>query len=160
MKPIALLWAVTATLTLAVGEARAQLLQYGPNITLEQARRVAASAEALAQKNGWPVAVAVVDTAGNLVLFHRLDHTMTGSLRLAVDKAYSAAAFRRPGRAFQDMLAGGTDGSRVLAVHGAIPMDGGLPLVIDGKVVGGIGVSGATADQDGQVARAGADAAR
>ena len=130
---------------------------YGPSITLEDARRAAAPALAEALKNNWTMAVAIVDTAGHLVYFERMDDTQTGSVTVAVDKARSAALFKRPTKAFQDALAGGGDGLRVLALTGAVPVEGGLPLVVAGRIVGAIGVSGGTSPQDGQCARAGAN---
>jgi glc operon protein GlcG len=143
-------------LVLVSGVASAQVPQYGNNITLDQARKVYAGAESEARKNNWPVAIAVVDTAGNLVLFQRLDNTQTASGKIALDKAVSAAIFRRPTKVFQDGLAKGGENLRILALQGASPVEGGLPIVQDGKIIGGIGVSGVTADQDGQIAKAGA----
>jgi glc operon protein GlcG len=138
--------------------AGAQVPQYGSNVTLEQARKFAAAAESEAKKNGWPVAIAVVDTAGLLVHYVRMDNTQTGSVQASIDKAVSAAMYRRPTKAFQDAVAGGGAGLRALNLRGASAVDGGTPLTLDGKIIGGIGVSGVTADQDGIVAKAGADA--
>src|SRR5690349_9988585 len=103
------------------------------------------------------MAIAIVDNAGQLVMFQRADNTQTGSVAVSQDKAMSAAMFRRPTKAFQDALAKGGDGLRILALRGATPIDGGLPLTVDGKIVGGIGVSGGTSEQDGVVAKAGVD---
>jgi glc operon protein GlcG len=130
---------------------------YGAPITLEQAKKVAAPALAEAAKNNWNMAVAIVDPSGNLVYYEKMDATQLGSANVAVEKARSAALFKRPTKTFQDALAGGGDGLRVLRVSGAIPIEGGLPLIIDGKIAGGIGVSGGTSAQDGQCAKAGAD---
>lgn len=141
---------------LASGAGLAQVPQYGNNITLDHARKVYAAAEAEAKKNNWPVAIAIVDTAGNLVLFQRLDNTQTASMKVAVDKAVSAAIYRRPTKVFQDGLAKGGENLRILSLTGASPVEGGLPIVQDGRIIGGIGVSGVTADQDGQIAKAGA----
>jgi glc operon protein GlcG len=146
-----------AVLALAASAAFAQVPQYGSNITLDQARKAMAGAESEARKNNWPVAIAIVDTAGNLVLYQRLDNTQTGSVKVAQDKAVSAAIFRRPTKVFQDGLAKGGENMRILALQGASPVEGGLPIVMDGKIVGGIGVSGVTADQDGQIAKAGTE---
>jgi uncharacterized protein GlcG (DUF336 family) len=146
-----------AALVFAAGLAQAQIPQYGSNVTLEQARKAVAAAEAN-PKNGWPMAIAVVDNAGTLVYFMKMDGTQTASVGVAQDKAASAATYRRPTKAFQDGLAKGGDGWRILTLPGANAVEGGLPLVIDGKIIGGIGVSGATADQDGVAAKAGADA--
>jgi glc operon protein GlcG len=147
--------AAAMALALASGVASAQVPQYGNNITLDQARKVLASAETEAKKNNWPVAIAIVDTAGNLVLFQRLDNTQTASMKIAVDKAVSAAIFRRPTKVFQDGLAKGGENLRILSLSGASPVEGGLPIMQEGRIIGGIGVSGVTADQDGQIAKAG-----
>jgi glc operon protein GlcG len=128
---------------------------YGPPIALEAAKKVAAPALAEAARNNWAMAVAVVDTAGDLVYFERMDATQIASATVAVDKARSAARFKRPTKAFQDTLASGGDGLRVLGIKGAVPVEGGVPIVVDGKIVGAIGVSGGTSAQDGQVAAAG-----
>lgn len=133
---------------------------YGSPITLETAKKVAAPALAEAARNNWAMAVAVVDPAGDLVYFERMDATQVGSVAVSIDKARSAARFKRPTKAFQDTLAAGGEGLRVLALNGAVPVDGGLPLVVDGKIVGAIGVSGGTSAQDGQCAKAGADVVR
>src|SRR5918993_486551 len=127
-------------------------------ITLDAAKKVAAPALAEASRNNWAMAVAVVDGAGDLVYFERMDATQSGSVVVAIDKARSAARFKRPTKAFQDMLAAGGEGWRVLGLHGAVPVEGGVPIVIDGKIVGAIGVSGGTSPQDGQCARAGVEA--
>jgi glc operon protein GlcG len=141
----------TASLTRAQG-----VMYYGPSINAETAKKVAAPAIAEARKNNWTMAVAIVDTAGDLVYFERMDDTQVGSVDVAIAKARSAARFKRPTKAFQDALAAGGEGLRILALDGAIPVDGGLPLVSGGKVVGAIGLSGGTSAQDGQVAAAGA----
>jgi uncharacterized protein GlcG (DUF336 family) len=104
------------------------------------------------------MAVAIVDTAGNLVYFEKMDGTQTGSVKVAIEKARSAALFKRPTKVFQDALAAGGEGLRILRLEGAVPVDGGFPLLMDAKIVGAIGVSGATSQQDGQCAKAGADA--
>src|SRR5580765_5548563 len=134
--------------------------RYGSNIAIDAAKKVAAPALAEAAKNGWLMAVAIVDTAGALVYFERMDSTQSGSVAIAQDKARAAALFKRPTKAFQDMLAGGGDGLRVLGLRGAVPVEGGIPIVIDGQIVGAIGVSGGTSPQDGQCARAGAEAVK
>lgn len=130
---------------------------YGLPITLENARKAAAPALAEAVKNNWNVAVAIVDPGGNLVYYEKMDNTQLGSANVAIDKAKTAAAFKRPSKAFQDALAGGGDGLRVLGLKGVTPVEGGIPLVMDGKIVGAIGVSGATSAQDAQCAKAGAE---
>lgn len=131
------------------------MLPYGP-ISLAQARKIVAAAEVEAVKNRWPVVICVVDSGGHLLLLERLDDTQLGSVEVAQAKARSAAAFRRPTKSFQDTLAAGGEGLRVLKLPGAIPVEGGVPLVLDGKIIGAIGVSGVTSQQDGMVASAGA----
>jgi len=135
------------------------MIPYGLPIALEMAKQAAAPALAEARKNNWTMAVAIVDAAGNLVYFEKMDATQTGSVAVAIDKARSAALFKRRTKALQDALAAGGEGLRVLALQGAVPVEGGLPLVMDGKFIGAIGVSGGTSPQDGQCARAGVDAA-
>jgi glc operon protein GlcG len=130
---------------------------YGLPISLENAKKAAAPAMAEAAKNGWNMAVAIVDPAGNLVYYEKMDNTQLGSANVAIDKARSAALFKRPTKAFQDALAAGGDAVRILSLKGAVPVEGGIPLVVDGKIVGAIGVSGATSAQDAQCAKAGAD---
>ena len=132
---------------------------YGSAITVAAAKKVAAAALAEAQKNTWAMAVAIVDTGGHLVYFEKMDGTQTGSVTVAQKKARSAALFKRPTKAFQDTLAAGGDGLRVLGIRGAVPVEGGLPIVIDGAIVGAIGMSGGTSQQDGQCAQAGVRAA-
>jgi uncharacterized protein GlcG (DUF336 family) len=132
--------------------------QYGLAIGVETAKKVAAPALAEARRNGWAMAVAIVDPAGDLVYFEKMDATQVGSVAISIDKARSAARFKRPTKAFQDVLAGGGEGLRMLGLEGAVPVEGGVPIVVDGKIVGAIGVSGGTSPQDGQCARAGADA--
>jgi glc operon protein GlcG len=130
---------------------------YGPPISLEAAKKVAAPALAEAAKNNWNMAVAIVDPGGNLVYYEKMDNTQIGSAHVSVEKARSAALFKRPTKAFQDALATGGENLRILALPGAVPLEGGIPLLIDGKIVGAIGVSGMTSAQDAQCAKAGAD---
>jgi glc operon protein GlcG len=131
---------------------------YGPGITLDQAKKAMAGAEAEAKKNNWPVVITILDSGGNLVMSQRLDGAQFGSVEVARDKAYSAVAFRRPTKAFEDVLAQGGASLRLLNLKGASMLDGGLPIVVDGKIVGGIGVSGVTGAQDAQIGKAGVDA--
>lgn len=130
---------------------------YGLPISLENAKKAAAPALAEAAKNNWNVAVAIVDPAGNLVYYEKMDNTQLGSANVAIDKARSATLFKRPTKAFQDTLATGGDSVRILRLQGAMPLEGGIPLLMDGRIVGAIGVSGATSAQDAQCAKAGAD---
>jgi glc operon protein GlcG len=130
---------------------------YGLPISVDAAKKAAAPAIAEAHKNNWTVAVAIVDTAGNLVYYEKMDGTQLGSANIAIAKARCAALFKRPTKAFQDALAGGGAGLRVLGLEGVVPVEGGIPIVMDGKIVGAIGVSGDTSDHDGECAKAGAD---
>ena len=130
---------------------------YGMSINLDNAKKAAGPALAEARKNNWAMAVAIVDTGGSLVYFEKLDNTQLGSVQIAINKARSAAQFKRPTKAFQDALAAGGEGLRILRLEGAVPVEGGFPLVMDGKIVGAIGVSGGTSAQDAQCAKAGAD---
>jgi glc operon protein GlcG len=130
---------------------------YGPPISLENAKKAATQALEEARKNNWTMAVAVVETNGALVYYEKIDNTQIGSAEEAVRKARSAALFKRTTKAFQDVLATGGAGLRVLGLEGAVPVEGGVPLLIDGKIVGAIGVSGDSADHDGQCAEAGAE---
>ena len=132
-------------------------MPYGAAITLEQAKGVMAGAEAEAQRNNWPVVIAIVDTGGNLVMLQRLDNAQFGSVEVARQKAWSAAAFRRPTRVFQEAIAGGGANLRLLRLEGASPLEGGIPLVVDGQIIGAIGVSGVMSEQDGHIAQAGID---
>lgn len=130
---------------------------YGLPISLENAKKAAAPALATAASNKWTMAVAIVDPAGNLIYYEKMDNTQLGSSNVAIDKARSAALFKRPTKAFQDALAAGGEGWRLLSIRGAVPVEGGIPLLMDGKIVGAIGVSGGTGAQDAQCAKAGAD---
>src|SRR5438270_12657426 len=139
-------------------EARMLPNPYGPSISLEDARKAARAALAEAAKNHWNMAAAVVDPNGTLVCYEKMDNTQLGSAEVAIDKARSAALFKRSTKLFQDALAGGGAGMRVLGLKNAIPVEGGVPIVAGGKIVGAIGISGANSDQDGQCAQAGAAA--
>jgi glc operon protein GlcG len=131
---------------------------YGAAISADAAKKIAAAAIAEARKNNWEMAVAVVDTAGYLVYFERMQDTQLASVEIAIEKAKSAALFRRPTKAFQDTLAGGGEGLRILRLAGAIPVEGGIPIVVNGKLIGAVGASGGSSDQDGRTAQAGAAA--
>jgi uncharacterized protein GlcG (DUF336 family) len=128
---------------------------YGPPITLAQAKKVAAGAEAEALKNKWPVVITILDSGGNLVMVQRLDGAQFGSIEVAREKAYSAVAFRRPTKVFEEGIEKGGVNLRLLRLTGASPLEGGLPIVADGKIIGSIGVSGVLATQDAQIGRAG-----
>jgi glc operon protein GlcG len=133
---------------------------YGNPINADTAKKAAAAAVAEARKNNFTMAVAVVDTSGNLVYFEKMDGTQIASSNIAVDKARSAALFKRPTKALQDTLAGGGAGLRMLSLQGAVPVEGGVPIIAEGKIIGAIGASGGTSDQDGVVAAAGANAVK
>jgi glc operon protein GlcG len=135
-------------------------IPYGLSVSTESAKKAAAASIAEAQKNNWKMAIAVVDTGGYLVYFEKMQDTQTGSVELAIEKARTAALFRRPTRVFQDGVAAGGEGLRLLRLTGAIPIDGGTPIVLDGRIVGAVGVSGGSGTQDGQVANAGAGAVK
>lgn len=151
-----------ATLTILLGAATAKAQQmpnpYGAPITLENAKKAAAAALAETRKNNWTMALAIVDPNGTLVYYEKIDNTQIGSAQVAISKARSSAIFKRPTKAFEDALAKGGDGLRTLGLEGAVPLEGGVPIVMDGKIVGAIGMSGGTSAQDAQCAQIGADA--
>lgn len=130
---------------------------YGTPIGIEQAKKVMVAAEAEARKNNWQVVISIVDTGGHLVMLQRLD-AQNASVEIATGKARTSANFRRPTKSLEDGLAAGGTAMRILAVPGVMPLQGGLPIVVDGKIIGGIGVSGVMASQDEMVAKAGIDA--
>jgi len=130
-------------------------LTYGESIKLDQAEKVIAAALQEATKNNWTMAIAIVDTGGKLVLFKRMDNTQIGSVDVAISKATTANNFKRPSKVFEDAVAGGGIGLRVLSLPGVTPLEGGELIMFNGKIIGAIGVSGAQSAQDGQVARAG-----
>jgi uncharacterized protein GlcG (DUF336 family) len=125
-------------------------------ITLDGAKAILAAAEAEAVKNKWTVAIAVVDESGNLIAFHKVDETQVGSIDIAIGKARTAARMKRPTKALEDAVAGGR--TVMLALDGVTPLEGGVPVMLDGRVIGAVGVSGVTSQQDAQVAQAGAAA--
>lgn len=131
-------------------------IEYGPPIALEDAKRVIDAAEREARDNGWAMVVAVVDGAGQLVALHRMDHALPPSVEVALAKARTSAGFKVPSKVFEDDLATGGLHHRLLALPGVCPLEGGLPLLRDGRIIGAIGVSGETSAQDGLVAAAGA----
>jgi glc operon protein GlcG len=130
---------------------------YGESISLENAKKAAAGALSEARTNNWTMAVAITDPGGHLVYFEKMDATQVGSVAVAISKARAAALFKRPTKVFQDLLAAGGDGLRILGLEGVVPVEGGLPLVIAGRIVGAIGLSGGSSSQDGQAAQRGAD---
>jgi uncharacterized protein GlcG (DUF336 family) len=121
-------------------------------ITLEDAKKAMGAAEAEARKNNWNVAIAIVDAGANLILFEKIDDTQLGSVNIAIGKARTAVNFKRPTKAVEDMIAGGRQ--VFLALEGITPLQGGLPVMADGKLIGAVGVSGVLSSQDEQVAQA------
>ena len=126
-------------------------------LTLEAAKKIATAAEAEAKKNNWNVVIAIVDDGGHLVYLQRIDGTQTGSIDVAIKKAQTAISFKRPTKVFEDAVAGGRQ--VILALPGALPIEGGVPITVGGQIIGAIGVSGVKSTEDGQIAKAGADAA-
>jgi uncharacterized protein GlcG (DUF336 family) len=122
-------------------------------LTLSGAKRIAAAAEAEAVKNQWNVVIAILDDGGNLLYLQRADGTQIGSVDVAIAKARTAVKFKRPSKALEDAVAGGRNA--ILALPGATPVEGGVPLMVGSDIIGSIGVSGVTSQQDGQIAAAG-----
>ena len=134
------------------------LTPIGPPVNVEAAKKAAAAALAEARKNNWLMAVAVVDAHGTLVYYEKMDHVQLASADVCIDKARSAALYKRPTKALQDAIASGGAGLRVFALRGAVPVEGGVPLEVEGKLIGAIGLSGGQSNEDGQCATAGANA--
>jgi glc operon protein GlcG len=151
----AAIWGGMLALTIA-GAAGAAKLATKHALTLEVAKQISAAAEAEAVKNNWNMVIAIVDDGGLLMHLIRRDGTQYGSIQVAQDKARTAIAFRRPTKALEDAVAGGRNA--ILGLTGATPIEGGIPIVIDGEMVGAIGVSGGASAQDAQVAQAGINA--
>ena len=155
-------WLVSLVVSMAValtaGAAGAQAPpEYGAPITNEQAKKVMAGAEAEATKNNWPVAIVILDSGGQMVMMQRLDNTQWGSVDIAKEKARTAVALRRPTKVLQDGIAQGGVNLRFLSTGFSV-LEGGIPIVREGKIIGSIGVSGVTSQQDAQTAQAGQDA--
>ena len=144
---------------LAAVPARAQTTPppYGPPIGIEGARAVMAAAESEAAKNNWSVVISIIDSGGNLVMLHRHNDVQLSSIEISQGKAKTALMFKRPSKVLDDAISSGGAGLRFLALKEIVPLEGGLPIVVDGKIIGAIGVSGVLSSQDTQVARAGAD---
>jgi uncharacterized protein GlcG (DUF336 family) len=146
--------AAAAFAALTVGaSAQDKRPDYGTEINAAGAKKIAAGVVAECQKNGWNVAVSVVDNHGFLVYFERMDNTQTASVDISVGKARAAATYRRPTRVFMEVINKG--GPATATLPGVFASPGGLPIMVDGKVTGGVGVSGVTGDQDEQCAKAG-----
>ncbi|SDR60679.1 Uncharacterized conserved protein GlcG, DUF336 family [Rhizobiales bacterium GAS113] len=131
---------------------------YGEPISLADAKAIGAAAQARAEREGWPTVIAIVDSGGHLVLLHRLDQAQHGSVAVAEQKARTAVDFRRPTGAFESALAQGGLHLRLLGMSNLTPLEGGLPILRGGKVIGAIGVSGMQSTQDAEVAQAGLEA--
>jgi glc operon protein GlcG len=130
---------------------------YGAAIGIDNARKVMTAAEDEAIKNNWAVVISIIDSGGNIVMLHRRDDTQLSSIEIAQGKAKTALMFKRPSKVLDDAIAGGGPGLRFLALKDIVPLEGGVPIVLDGKIVGAIGVSGVLSSQDAQIARAGID---
>jgi glc operon protein GlcG len=157
---VSLTWSAALAQSPAPVNPAAQMspVEYGAIISNANAKKVAAAALAEALKMGVPMVVAVTDTAGNVVYQERMDAAILGGTIVAPQKARSAVLYKRPTKAFEEAITPGGVGVRFLRLEGAVPIEGGLPLIIDNKIVGGIGMSGGTGVQDGQAAKAGGDA--
>jgi uncharacterized protein GlcG (DUF336 family) len=131
---------------------------YGPPIGIEAARAIMNAAEAEAARNNWPVVIAIIDSGGHIVMLHRRDDTQLSSIDIAQGKARTALMFKRPTKVLDDAISSGGPALRFLSLKDIVPLEGGLPIVVDGKIVGSIGVSGVLSAQDAQIARAGIDA--
>jgi glc operon protein GlcG len=131
-------------------------MDYGAPISLSVAKRVIDAAEADAAANGWAMVIAVVDSSGHLVALHRMDQAQYGSVAIAQAKAKTAVDFKRPSKIFEDAVAQGGLGLRLLSTPDLCPLEGGVPLVARGELIGAVGVSGARSHEDGRVAMAGA----
>ncbi len=143
----------------ALGAAQTMAQQrpgYGIAVNLETAKKIAAASIAEARRNNWNVAVAILDNHGMLIYYEMLDDTQTSSATIAIEKGCTAAMFRRPSKVFEDGVSSGR--VAILGLPGATPIEGGLPIVVNGKIIGGVGVSGVNSDQDAQIARAGLEA--
>lgn len=128
---------------------------YGPPITLALARHVAAQAEAFALSKAWKMCIAIVDSAGQLVVFHKMDEVHHASIAVAQAKALTAVNFKRATKGFEDAIAAGGAGLRLLSIPGLCPLEGGIPLLQNGTLIGAIGVSGVGSTEDGEAAQAG-----
>ena len=131
---------------------------YGPPIGIEAARKIMTAAEAEASKNNWAVVICIIDSGGHIVMIHRHDNVQLSSIEISQGKAKTALMFKRPSKVLDDAISSGGTGLRFLALKDIVPLEGGIPIVVDGKIVGAIGVSGVLSAQDSQIARAGIDA--
>ena len=130
------------------------IVEYGPDVTLAMAQKLIDAAKIESVNNGYTMAIAIVDTGSNLVAFEKMDNTQVGSIEVAISKAKTANSFKRSTKLLEDAVAGGGMGLRLLSVPGMLPLEGGEPIIVNGKIIGAIGLSGMQSSQDGQVARA------
>ena len=148
---------MTAFLAALPAQAQTVPPPYGPPLGIENARKIMAAAEAEAAKNNWSVVIAIIDSGGHVVMLHRRDDVQLSSIEISQGKAKTALMFKRPTKVLDDAISGGGAGLRFLALKDIVPIEGGLPIMTDGKIVGAIGVSGVLSAQDAQIARAGID---
>ena len=149
---------INSVLSIAQPQKTAMPLPYGEPIRLEQAEKVMAATLLEASKNNWAMAIAIVDAGGHLVLLKKMDNTQIGSIDVAMGKATTANNFKRPTKVLEDAVAGGGIGLRLLSLSNVTALEGGEPIIVNGKIIGAIGVSGALSMQDDQVAKAGLSA--
>lgn len=147
--------AILTTCGVSVVTAAAADLPTKKALSLEIAKQVAAAAEKHARDNKWNVCIAIVDEGGHLIYFQRMDGTQYASVVVSQKKAQTAMGFKRPSKTFEDGVVAGRN--VLVALPGAVPLEGGVPLTVDGEMIGAIGISGVTAQQDGMIAQAGAD---
>jgi uncharacterized protein GlcG (DUF336 family) len=145
----------TFFLTASPSSAQQAPAPYGAPITLDMAKKIMAAAEAEAVKNNWQVVITIIDSGGHMVMMQKSDNTQLASISASEGKAQTSLAFKLPSKALEDAIAAGGPGTRLLALKNIAPFEGGLPILVDGKIVGAIGVSGALSSQDAQIARAG-----
>ena len=152
-KPLFALLSAALFTCASVATAQDRRPDYGPDVNTATAKKIAGAVIAECQKNGWNVAVAVVDNHGGLVYFERMENTQYASNDIAIGKAKAAATYRRPTRAFADVINKG--GPATATLPGVFASPGGVPIMVGGRVTGAVGVSGVTGDQDEQCAKAG-----
>lgn len=164
MRVLSLAIVIVCSALLVDGDARAQQpapappIEYGPTVTLDQARKAADAALTEAKKNNWLMAVAVVGPTGDLVYFAKMDNTQYQAIPLAQHKARAAAVFKRPTKAFEERVSAGGAGIASMTLDGMIASEGGVLIVAEGKIIGAIGASGGSGAQDAVVSTAGINA--
>lgn len=162
MRKVLLSSLALSTALLFAADARAQAPApppaYGDTINLEQAKKAADAAEAEMKKNNWTMAISIVGPSGDLVYFRKIDNTQYGSIAIAHRKAKAAATFKRPTKAWEDRVASGGAGIGAMTLDGMIASEGGVPILVGGKIIGAMGCSGGSGQQDGVACQAGANA--